>query len=69
MTQRTNIEIDQQLMSDVLEATGLSTKKEAVDEALRTLLRLRRQAEVKRFRGKLPWDGDLEAMRAGRFSD
>ena len=69
MTQRTNIEIDQQLMSDVLEATGLSTKKEAVDEALRTLLRLRRQAEVKRFRGKLPWDGDLEAMRAGRFPD
>lgn len=60
---RTNIVIDDRLMKDVLEATGLSTKREAVELGLRTLLRLRRQAEIRRYRGKLAWEGDLEAMR------
>ena len=60
---RTNIVIDDRLMHDVLEATGLATKREAVELGLRTLLRLYRQAEIRRYRGKLPWEGDLEAMR------
>jgi len=63
---RTNVVIDDKLMRDTLRATGLKTKREAVDQALRTLLRLRRQAEIRRFRGKLDWQGDLEAMRSGR---
>jgi Arc/MetJ family transcription regulator len=63
---RTNIVIDDQLMRDTLRATGLKTKREAVDEALRTLLRLKRQAEIRQFRGKLPWHGDLSAMRSDR---
>ena len=63
---RTNIEIDDQLMSDTLKATGLKTKREAVELGLRTLLRLQQQAEVKRFRGKLNWQGDLNAMRMDR---
>lgn len=63
---RTNIEIDDQLMSDTLKATGLKTKREAVELGLRTLLRLHQQAEVKRFRGKLNWQGDLNAMRTDR---
>lgn len=60
---RTNIVIDDKLMSDTLRATGLKTKREAVELGLRTLLRLRQQQEIKRFRGKLNWDGDLDAMR------
>lgn len=60
---RTNIVIDDKLMKDTLKATGLKTKREAVELGLRTLLRLRRQEEVKRFRGKLNWQGDLDAMR------
>jgi len=60
---RTNIVIDDALMADALKATGLKTKREAVELGLRTLLKLRRQEEVRRFRGKLPWEGDLEAMR------
>jgi Arc/MetJ family transcription regulator len=60
---RTNIVIDDKLMRDTLRATGLKTKREAVELALRTLLRLRQQAEIKRFRGKLDWQGDLDAMR------
>ena len=60
---RTNIVIDDKLMKDTLRATGLKTKREAVELGLRTLLRLRQQAEIRRFRGKLAWEGDLEAMR------
>jgi Arc/MetJ family transcription regulator len=60
---RTNIVIDDQLMQDALRATGLKTKREAVELGLRTLLRLRRQAEIRDYRGKLAWEGDLEAMR------
>ncbi len=60
---RTNIVIDDKLMRDALRATGLKTKREAVELGLRTLLRLSRQAQIRRFRGKLYWHGDLEAMR------
>jgi Arc/MetJ family transcription regulator len=61
---RTNIVIDDKLMRDALRATGLKTKREAVELGLRTLLRLRKQAEIRRLRGKLEWQGDLDAMRA-----
>jgi Arc/MetJ family transcription regulator len=61
---RTNIVIDDQLMKDTLRATGLKTKREAVELGLRTLLRLQQQEAIRRFRGKLHWEGDLEAMRA-----
>lgn len=60
---RTNIVIDDKLMRDTLRATGIKTKREAVEEGLRTLLRLKRQSELRRFRGKLDWKGDLGAMR------
>ena len=60
---RTNIVIDDKLMQDTLKATGLRTKREVVELGLRTLLRLGRQSEIRRLRGKLAWDGDLEAMR------
>jgi len=60
---RTNIEIDDKLMADTLRVTGLKTKREAVELGLKTLLRLRRQEEIRAFRGKLDWKGDLEAMR------
>ena len=63
---RTNIVIDDKLMADTLRATGLKTKREAVELGLRTLLRLRQQEEIKRFRGKLNWQGDLDAMRTDR---
>ena len=63
---RTNVVIDDKLMRETLRATGLKTKREAVDQALRTLLRLSRQAEIRRFRGKLNWHGDLDAMRRDR---
>lgn len=63
---RTNVVIDDQLMAETLRATGLKTKREAVELGLRTLLRLRRQEEIRRFRGKLDWQGDLDDMRKDR---
>ncbi len=60
---RTNIVIDDKLMQETLRATGLRTKREVVELGLRTLLRLRQQEQIKRFRGKLHWQGDIEAMR------
>jgi len=63
---RTNIVIDDKLMRDTLRATGLKSKRQAVEEGLRTLLRLCRQGEIRRLRGKLDWQGDLNAMRSDR---
>ncbi|MEM8675000.1 MAG: type II toxin-antitoxin system VapB family antitoxin [Cyanobacteria bacterium P01_G01_bin.67] len=60
---RTNIVIDDQLMADALQATGLKTKKEVVEQGLKTLIKLKQQEKIKAFKGKLQWDGDLEEMR------
>jgi Arc/MetJ family transcription regulator len=60
---RTNIVIDDKLMTDALRVTGLRTKREAVELGLRTVLRLSKQADIRRLRGKLRWQGDLDAMR------
>jgi Arc/MetJ family transcription regulator len=60
---RTNIDIDDQLMADALRLTGISTKREVVELALRTLLRMHRQQEIRALRGKLHWQGELDDMR------
>ncbi len=60
---RTNIVIDDDLMIDALQVTGLKTKREAVELGLKTLIRLKRQEEIKQFKGKLKWDDDLDRMR------
>lgn len=63
---RTNIVIDDKLMKETLRATGLKTKREAVEAGLRTLLRLAKQSEIRQYRGKLHWEGDLDEMRRDR---
>jgi len=60
---RTNIVIDDELMDDALEVTGLKTKREAVELALKLLIKLKRQESIKSLRGKLKWEGDLDALR------
>lgn len=61
-----NIPIDDRLVAAAVRATGLKTKREAVELGLRTLLRLCRQAELRGMRGRLPWQADLDAMRSDR---
>jgi len=60
---RTNIEIDDKLMNDTLKVTGLKTKREAVELALKTLLKLERQTDFRKLKGKIDWQGGLEDMR------
>jgi Arc/MetJ family transcription regulator len=60
---RTNIVIDDELMKEALKLTGLKTKREAVEQGLKTLVRLHRQEKIRKFRGKLTWEGDLDRMR------
>ncbi|UJP64648.1 type II toxin-antitoxin system VapB family antitoxin [Mongoliitalea daihaiensis] len=60
---RTNIEIDQKLIDEILEKTDIKTKKEAVDLALREFLRLLKMKELSEMAGKIDWTGDLGAMR------
>lgn len=63
---RTNIVIDDKLMNETLRVTGLKTKREAVELGLKTLLRLRQQEEIRKYRGRLDWQGDLDAMRSDK---
>ena len=63
---RTNIVIDDRLMHEALRSTGLKTKREIVELGLQTLVRLRKQEEIRKLRGKLQWQGDLDAMRTDR---
>lgn len=63
---RTNIVIDDQLMADALQATGLKTKREVVEMGLKTLIKLKQQEKIKAFKGKLKWEGNLEEMRLDR---
>ena len=60
---RTNIVIDDRLMAEALRATGAQTKREAVELGLKTLVQLKKQERLRRYRGKLKWPGDLERMR------
>ena len=63
---RTRIEIDDKLMADVLRATGLRSKGDAVELGLKTLLRLRQRDGIRALRGKIAREGDLDAMRRDR---
>jgi Arc/MetJ family transcription regulator len=60
---RTNIVIDDKLMAEVLRLTGAKTKREAVEMGLKALIHLKKQSNVRNYRGKLLWEGDLEEMR------
>jgi Arc/MetJ family transcription regulator len=63
---RTNIVIDDELMANVLKLTGLRTKREAVELGLKTLIKLKKQEKIRQFRGKLPWQGNLDELRTDR---
>jgi len=63
---RTNIEIDDDLMAQAQKASGFSTKKQTVEEALRLMIKLRRQHQVRGAFGKYRWRGDLAQSREGR---
>jgi Arc/MetJ family transcription regulator len=63
---RTNIEIDDALMAEAQKISGHATKRQTVEEALRLMVRLRRQKEVDAAFGKYRWRGNLARSREGR---
>jgi len=65
---RTNIVIDDQLITEAQRLTGITTKKGVVEAALKLLVQLKQQETVKAWRGKLQWEGDLESMRLDEMS-
>jgi Arc/MetJ family transcription regulator len=65
---RTNIVLDEDLINRARQLTGIKTKKQVIQEALRLLIQLREQEQVRSLRGKLHWEGDLDEMRQDRQS-
>ena len=66
---RTNVVIDDTLMAEAMKVTGLPTKKAVIEEALRSLVRMRSQEQIRTLRGQLHWEGDLETLREDRLHD
>jgi Arc/MetJ family transcription regulator len=66
---RTNVVLDEDLIERAKRLTGIKTKRGVIQEALRTLIQLREQAEVRALRGKLHWEGDLAQLRESRRRD
>ncbi len=65
---RTNIDIDDCLMRQAMRCSGARTKRAAVEEGLRLLIQTRGQRSIRRLRGKVMWEGDLEQSRLGRVA-
>lgn len=63
----TDIEIDDNLITQAQQLTGIHTKQGVVEEALRLLIQIYSQAQVRDLRGRLSWEGDLDSLREGRF--
>ena len=66
---RTNIEIDDQLVHQAMRSSGVSTKKAAVEAGLRLLVKTHSQSAIRRLRGKVKWEGNLNESRLGRVQD
>lgn len=60
---RTNIVIRDDLMQKAMELAQCTTKKQVVEEALETFIQKKQQERIRTLRGKLKWEGDLDAMR------
>ena len=63
---RTNIVLNQQLMDTALKLSGLKTKRAVIEAALKTYIQIEQQRQIKQWRGKLAWEGDLEKMRTDK---
>jgi Arc/MetJ family transcription regulator len=66
---RTNIVIDEKLIREAMKATGLKTKRAVVEAGLQALIQIKSQADVRRWRGQVQWEGNLNEMRRGRVAE
>jgi Arc/MetJ family transcription regulator len=63
---RTNIEIDDKLMKEAMRSANTKTKRETVEAGLRMLIQIKGQTGIRKLRGKVKWEGDLDELRGGR---
>lgn len=63
ITMRTNIDLDDQLMQQALRLSRAKTKKEVVELALQSFVKNLQRQQLLALRGKVQWEGDLDAMR------
>lgn len=63
---RTTIDIDEALIQDAMRLTGITTKKAMVDAALKLMVSLKKQEQIRQLRGKFKWEGHLDELRKGR---
>ncbi len=66
---RTNIDIDDRLMRQAMRHTGARTKKATVEAGLRMLVETHAQASIRRLKGKVHWEGNLNESRRGRVQE
>jgi Arc/MetJ family transcription regulator len=66
---RTNIEIDDQLVNQAMRTSGARTKKAVVEAGLRLLVKTHSQTAIRKLRGKVEWEGDLNESRMSRFQE
>jgi Arc/MetJ family transcription regulator len=66
MGMRTNIELDDAVLKEAQHLTGLTTKREVVDFALRELVARNKRQGILKLKGRIHWIGDLDEMRRGR---
>jgi Arc/MetJ family transcription regulator len=66
---RTNIEIDHELLQQAMRSTGAQTKEAVIEAGLRLLVKTHDQTGIRRLRGKVKWQGNLNSLRRGRFSE
>lgn len=63
---RTNIVLDKQLLDAALQSTGIKTRRELIEYALRELVRHKQQRRLLTLKGAIQWEGDLETLRAAK---
>jgi Arc/MetJ family transcription regulator len=63
---RTNISIDDELMKTAMFLSGIKTKKELVEKAIALFVRIKKQEKIRKYRGKLKWEGNLDEMRSDK---
>jgi Arc/MetJ family transcription regulator len=66
---RTNIVIDEKLIREAMKATGLKTKRAVVEAGLQALIQIKSQADIRRWRGQVQWEGDLSEMSRSRVAE
>ncbi|MGC9393819.1 MAG: type II toxin-antitoxin system VapB family antitoxin [Anaerolineae bacterium] len=63
----TNVVVDETLVTEAMDLTGIKTRRKVIDTALRAFIRLQQQRAVLALEGAISWEGDLDALRTSRY--